>query len=328
MGVRMASAESQVRFEDAVEFFDKLLRKDSECRLVDEYPLVFNASYSDLVLIDMPADLSNLPDWNSKKLSQLLVIRENGELRAGLGCLRRKIQLDKDVWLDALFVGSVVTAPEYRNLGYQRELFQILERMAKNAEMDLILLWSNQLEFYQKLGFILGGLQATWSSIHKEPLVKEAPPVTFGSCKDVLLKSEWFEAFQKKPLCVSRRYEEMQILWQIPHMYVACTANAYALFEKGEDFGGMCHEWAGPADEVLACMDRLRQVRQDLKILSPGVIQETEELKVIRKLEANQFDARLEYLGLFKILNPRFVQQDLQPETLKLPFFVWGLDSI
>jgi len=315
-------AKSENDFSRAVQFFDKLLRGDSPCRVQDEYPLVFQASESQLVLIDEgQAQLD-------KKKGNLLVLSEGSDIHAGLATLRRKVQLSEDLELKILFIGSVVTDPKFRNRGLQRELFEAVERMAREDEIDMLLLWSNQIDFYRKLGFELGGLQATWSATHRQPLIQSTLPVSFGKTVDIPLTENWIQSFMKKSLVIKRTEAEMRSLWKIPEMYIAATEHAYALMKKGEDFDGMCHEWAGPAEEVLLCFDRLRAHRQDVRFLSPGVVQDAEEMKVVNRLELAGFESRLEYLGLFKILNQRFVIQDLQPETLKLPFFVWGLDSI
>ncbi len=323
----MLTAENQVPdFLEASRFFDELLRKDSPCRIGDEYPLVFRPENSQV----LDLNFSVTPDFDqlSKKNGAVWVLRDVDGIQAGLASLLRRVRLHEDIELSILFVGSVVTDPRFRNQGLQRILFEKLERAASETEIDFILLWSNQLEFYRKLGFELGGLQATWSCPHADLLNKNPPPVTFGRTTEIEFREVWFKNFKKKPFIVNRSLHEMKQLWKIPEMYVACTENAYALYKKGEDFDGMCHEWAGPADEVLACFDRLREHRRDLRILSPGIVQDPDEMQIIRQLEMKAFESRLEYLGLFKILSTRFVTQDLQPETLKLPFFVWGLDSI
>jgi thiosulfate reductase cytochrome b subunit len=63
-----------------------------------------------------------------------------------------------------MFVGSVVTDPEFRNRGFQRTLFNSAEEVAERLGIDVIVLWSNQLEFYQKLG--LSGQLALGLGIH------------------------------------------------------------------------------------------------------------------------------------------------------------------
>jgi GNAT superfamily N-acetyltransferase len=319
----LSKASEHSDFSQAVTFFDQLLRRESLCRVADEYPLVFQEDFSSVSLISE----ASKPVLSEKK-GQLWVMADGGQTQAGLVTLRRQIRVEEDIEIQLLFVGSVVTDQAFRHRGLQRELFKAVEQAAREAEIDFLLLWSNQLDFYKKLGFELGGLQATWSSPHKNPLLKSPSAVQFGFTRDIPMKDSWYRAFKRKPLTVERSLLEMQKLWQIPQMMVAATENAYALYKKGEDFDGMCHEWAGPCDEVLACFDRLRAFRSDVRFLSPGHLQDPDEMKVVRLLEMAGFESRLEYLGLFKVLSSRFVMQDLQPETLKLPFFIWGLDSI
>lgn len=309
-------------FGYAVAFFEKLLRSQSLCRLSEEYPLVFQEECSEIVHVGESSFAS------SSKKGRLWLHTGDRQIQAGLATLHRQVRLENGTELQLLFVGSVVTDESHRHRGLQRELFQAVENAALEQNVDFLVLWSNQLDFYKKLGFELGGLQATWSCPHRAPVVKSSIPVRFGFSRDFPLTHNWYQAFRKKPLTIERSFEEMQKLWQIPQMQIAATENAYALYRKGEDFEGMCHEWAGPAEEVLACFDRLRTLRSDVRFLSPGHIQHHEEMDVIRRIEAHGFESRLEYLGLFKSLGSRLSIQDLQPETLKLAFFIWGLDSI
>ncbi len=324
----LSSAHQSLDFGYALAFFEKLLRRQSLCRLSEEYPLVFQEESSELVHIGEMSFVPSFQFADSSKKGRLWLYAADQQIQAGLATLHRQVRMENQTELQLLFVGSVVTDEAYRHRGLQRELFQAVEKAALEQKIDFLVLWSNQLDFYKKLGFELGGLQATWSCPHRAPLVKSAIPVRFGFSRDFPLTPNWYQAFRKKPLTIERSFEEMQKLWQIPQMQIAATENAYALYRKGEDFDGMCHEWAGPAEEVLACFDRLRTLRSDVRFLSAGHIQDHEEMDVIRRIEAHGFESRLEYLGLFKNLGGRFSIQDLQPETLKLAFFVWGLDSI
>ncbi len=292
-------------YDQVLQFFERLLRDDSPCRLDAEYPLAFNLANRDHIFVSRTKDPL-----------------------AGLASLERKIEIEPGRTMNALFVGSVVTDPKARNQGLQRQLFMALEEKAETWGIDLIVLWSNQMEFYQKLGFSLAGLQASWLGGMKGALSTIPSKVKLGSTQDVPFRREYFEAFDQKRMRVHRTQEEMKKLWNIPKMFVACTDRAYALVGKGEDFEGICHEWAGPAEEVLACFDKLREKFHQLRILSPGIIHDPEESKVISRLEENQFECRLEYLGLIKILSDQLKMEDLLPETMKCPFFIWGLDSI
>lgn len=287
-------------------FFEHLLRDGSPCRLEDEYPLVFSADRRD----------------------QIIVLQNSGKIQAGLGTLVREIEVEKNTWIKALFVGSVVTDPEFRNRGFQRALFHAAEETAERLNVDVMVLWSNQLEFYQKLGFSLAGLQASWTTSLHAPLGVAGHRVDVRPSYEIELNEKWFSAFDQKRFRVKRSFDEMKLLWAIPQMRVAFTENAYALYGKGEDFQHVIHEWAGPGEEVLACFEAIRRLDPQVKILSPGVLHTTEEREVIHGLELAGFESRLEYLGLFKILSNRLDPAGFSPEDLRYPFFIWGLDSI
>lgn len=300
------SLKTKSEYSGVLEFFESHLRADSDCRLEAEYPLAFDSS----------------------QIDHIFVSGSKSETLAGLVTLEREIEFSRHQFLRTLFVGSVVTDPKARHQGLQRHLFHAIEEAAEKWNIDLIVLWSSQIEFYKKLGFELGGLQASWFPTYPGILAKGSYPVSVGSTMEIPFSKNFFKAFSEKTFRVSRTEIEMQKLWQIPRMLVACTENAYALVGKGEDFQGVCHEWAGPSDEVLACLDALRARVPGLRILSPGIMHGSEEEAVTNAFDRASFDCRLEYLGLFKMISNRIRIQDLSPEDLKAPFFIWGLDSI
>ncbi|MDB5038223.1 MAG: putative acetyltransferase [Bacteriovoracaceae bacterium] len=294
-------------YDLTLKFFEKLLRSDSECHLEDEYPLAFHKNQMDHIFVSRPG----------------------GEPLAGLATLEREIEGQKNTSYKALFVGSVVTDPKARHQGLQRQLFHAIDEAAEAWGIDFIVLWSNQTDFYKKLGFELAGLQASWISNGSSTIKKNPKIITrVGSTLEMPISEKHFASFSKKTFRVKRSLDEMKKLWRIPKMLVACTENAYALVGKGEDFQGICHEWAGPAEEVLACFDALKTQLPQLRILSPGILHDGDESAVVDALEAASFECRLEYLGLFKAVSSRVSIKDFAPEDLKLPFFIWGLDSI
>jgi len=299
-------AESE--FDSTLEFFQKLLRDNSRCHLIDEYPLAFS----------------------SQRIENIFVSKLNNELHAGLVTLEREIEVRKGEWARALFIGSVVTSPEHRHRGLQRHLFHSVEETAEKNKIDFLVLWSNQLEFYQKLGFELAGLQASWIATHRAPLVRGPSNIRVQviESSSARLRKEHFESFDKKICRVKRSFEDMESLFRIPQMTIASTERAYALMGKGEDFAKVCHEWSGPAEEVLACFDALRAVEPAVRILSPGVLHDADEGLVVQALENASFENRLEYLGLFKVISDRIDSEKFSPEDLQYPFFIWGLDSI
>ena len=318
-----------------VEFFQSLLREDIDWSIADEYPLIFGDANFGIIKID-PQNSGFLAGqidaaFSGSSPAQVFLIEERGKLLAGLATLIREVQISSDRRAKVCFVGSVITREEYRQQGYQRDLFTALDTACRKSEIDLILLWSNQLKFYEKLGFFLGGLQATWSSELKAALCSHSKSIQSASLalsQKTNFKINWYEAFNQKTMRVSRSAEEMRSLLKIPQMYIASTENAYALYGKGEDFKNVCHEWAGPTEEVLSCLERLRREFGNLSLLSPGVLHSDEERLVVRQLESSSYESRLEYLALMKILNSEFTEDDFSPEKLKYPFFIWGLDSI
>lgn len=297
-----------------------------------EYPLVFEAEQSRIISIDPQSEnyLSGklLARFDADARSHILVFEEREAIKAGLTCLMRKIEVEPGVLADFCFVGSVVTAPEFRQQGLQKELFHVLMNACFDAKVDFVVLWSNQLEFYQKLGFSLGGLQASWSSETFVRLSDGSIKVNTSENPSQIYRKEFFDAFRAKRLSVFRSEDEMKILFEIPKMKAYYTERAYILVGKGEDFPLVCHEWAGPSREVLACIEKAWQEAPQLRILSPGVVHSPDEAVVVEALERNGFETRLEYLALFRCLNPHYRIEDLQPEDLKYPFFIWGLDSI
>ncbi len=297
---------SQDRYSDCLAFFQKLLRAEGQPRLEQEYPLVFRPEFIDQVFI--------------KELG--------GRIVAGLATLERLIEVQPGRMARALFVGSVVTDPEFRMHGFQRELFHAIEEYAESKEIDFILLWSSQIGFYQKLEFFLGGLQATWTATHQGPIAPIKSMVRVVDSGSVALERKHYESFAKRSHVVQRTFEEMSHLWKIPKMKIAMTDRAYALMGKGEDFEKVCHEWAGPATDVLSCMEALRCLEPNLRILSPGVLHLDEDREVVNRLEQMSYDCRLEYLGLIKSMKPSISEKDFDPAALQFPFFVWGLDSI
>lgn len=293
-------------FQTSLRFFQNLLRSESPCQLSDEYPLVFRP----------------------ETMSRIYIKKAGDQIVAGLATLDRSIEVEPGKNLRALFVGSVVTDPTMRLHGFQKELFHALEEDAEKEGIDFILLWSSQIQFYEKMGFFLGGLQATWAVTNQSPLAAIPQGVRIEDTSAIELSKEHYEAFCSKSHIVQRSFEDMQLLWKIPQMKVAFTPKAYALLGKGEDFQGVCHEWAGPADEVLSCIEALRTLHPQLKILTPGVLHTEQERVVVQRLEESSYDCRLEYLGLIKIMNDRLRQKDFDPVSLRYPFFIWGLDSI
>src|SRR5690606_33046944 len=113
--------------------------------------------------------------------------------------------------------------------GFQRQLFMALEEYAEQEKCDFLVLWSNQIEFYAKLGFFLGGLQASWFVEHRAAFGPQESKAVVLDSANFEMKDSHFESFHRKRCRVHRSYEEMKQLMKIPKMKIAYTAQAYAL---------------------------------------------------------------------------------------------------
>lgn len=334
VGVIGNTSNMEFCFDTAHQFFQSLLRnQEGDCLLEEEYPLVFDRQNAETILVE------NFEDESSKRHASkalqakrplLIGVEQNAQIVAGFVVLPREILSTQKQVLDFLLIGSVVTAPAARNQGIQKKLFEWIKQVGRVSDFDALLLWSNQLEFYKKLGFFLGGLQGTWSSILNKPITEDIQGVKIeGSDKSsTFYQAAWFEAFNQKKFRPIRNAAEMKKLFEIPKMKIAYTQEAYALVGKGEDFKDICHEWAGPSQEVITCLEALRRESPGIRILSPGVTDNPDEVAVLSQLERAGFEVRLEYLGLFYLLSPQIKRADLSPANLKETLFVWGLDSI
>ncbi|MGA0162844.1 MAG: GNAT family N-acetyltransferase [Bdellovibrionota bacterium] len=328
----MFAAEKRQDFDRIHLFFDHLLRAQSGCRLKDEFPLIFGNTNTPIISINPKTEnyLSGklLASFEAGSDSQILILEENEQIKAGLCVLIREIEILPDQYAKFCFVGSVVTHPGFRQQGHQKDLFHVLSNACFQADLDFIVLWSNQLDFYHKLGFFLGGVQVSWSNQIPIKIAKDEIQVQFSDAANLAWRSDFFKFFEQKRMRSKRTEEEMSKLFRIPRMKVFYTDEAYALVGKGEDFQDICHEWAGSSEHVLACLQAAWREQPDLRILSPGVLHSPDELAVVEALEKNAFESRLEYLGLLRILSPKFKKEDFDPHQLKYPFFIWGLDSI
>jgi N-acetylglutamate synthase-like GNAT family acetyltransferase len=326
------AAEQRSDFHRIQIFFDELLRSQSSCRLKDEFPIIFRDSHTPIVSIDPKSEnyLSGrlLASFQADAPSHLLIVEENDQIKAGLAAVIREVEIEPDHFARFCFVGSVITHPGFRQQGLQKDLFHVLSNACFQAEIDFIVLWSNQIDFYHKLGFFLGGVQVSWSNQIPIRIAKDHIRVEVSEAFEFKWRTDFFNFFEQKRMKVRRTEEEMALLFKIPNMKIFYTDEAYALVGKGEDFQDMCHEWAGSSDHVLACLQAAWREQPDLRILSPGVLHTPEELAVIEALEKNAFESRLEYLGLLRCLSPKYRKEDFDPHQLKYSFFIWGLDSI
>jgi len=152
--------------------------------------------------------------------------------------------------LRALLIGSVATRPSHRGRGHATAVLeQVLDR-ARSEGLDLVLLWSDQWDFYRRLGFEPMGRQLEvrlhFDNRQRDPAVR---PARVGDLPALLALHE------RKPLRVRRELAAMALMLSAAPMETwvldeAGGLQAYACLGKGQDFGGWWHELGGEDADV------------------------------------------------------------------------------
>ena len=173
-------------------------------------------------------------------------------------------------WLRASLVGVVATDPEARGAQVASTMLHHIADQELECGQDIILLWSDLWEFYAKLGYVVGGVQA---QVHYAPQ-------NFGpaSCRRVVPEDipAMTAIHARKPWRVDRDEHEMNLL--VRGTATDCFVSerdgevvAYACHGKGLDFDGWWHEFGGTDADVAAmlpvAMHRIQQ--QSATILVP-----------------------------------------------------------
>jgi GNAT superfamily N-acetyltransferase len=204
-------------------------------------------------------------------------------------------------------VGNVATAPEHQGKGVMRSLLESLPI----ADSDGIILWSDLLQFYQKLGYQQLGteLRLVFSA---QSTAKIAAATSLRKEPDV----EWSASIKPKvPLTLSRSMEEFAELLTIPNTFYFRTDKSFAVFGKGADMLGVIHEW-GTTDPS----DLLELVRWLVLAISPTPVTllSPSGLTFARELAA----------AAVKVESHAMCLARLKDQEKYKELFVWGLDSI
>jgi hypothetical protein len=182
----------------------------------------------------------------------------DGQLRAH-AAVRRVGLVGSRGHVHASLVGGVATDPEARSLRLASGLMHEIANREVVAGQDLILLWSDLWEFYARLGFALGGVQAE-VELRPHAVTPGAPAAGQETVRRA--QGDDFAAIaalhDQKPWRVERDLDEIARL-----LTTAATecfvlerpggVVAYACHGKGLDFGTWWHELGG-SDEDLAVL--------------------------------------------------------------------------
>ncbi len=151
-------------------------------------------------------------------------------------------------------VGNVATDERCRGQGLMKGMFHFLQETAQTEGLDALILWSDLVQFYQKLGFQSLAterfLTITTKSLQKSqtmPLRQEVICTPEGDLSD----SDIEQLLSLRPssgLYLKRSIKEFRALLQIPECYLLIAGPsqcplAYLVIGKGYDMIGVVHEW-------------------------------------------------------------------------------------
>lgn len=231
------------------------------------------------------------------------------------------------------FVGNVATAAEYQGQGVMRALLDHVWEQAQGLGLQALVLWSELVPFYRKLGFQTCGIEKrlyfsrqTLQSLHLpyrfRPL---APEEATAELLAQLLKLRFATA-----VGLQRSVTEFRELLTIPDttLLVSSTPQAskpffdsYAIVGKGCDLIGHVHEWGASCPQQLLAVLRhivVQTAWPDVGLLVPASLPASWSAALAPYIMRQE----TQHLALIKE-RPPFVIKGLLERG-----FIWGLDSI
>ena len=219
-------------------------------------------------------------------------------------------------------IGSVVTAPGHRQQGHSRKNIEHCIEMAQKQDCDLVILWTDQFDFYRKFGFELAGYDYSY-------LIDKSSPIQNQNLRFVSGNNVDPEALQKiyaqHTVQALRNTEDFRQFLKIPNsnLYTAWNPQnqlmAYAVEGKGIDLVNYVHEWGGQVDSLS---DLFHYVQQQKK--TPITIMTPHHAKNLhKKLDSLNHGRHEGYLGMLK-----FIQIDQMLAKVKKAFRAEGFENV
>ncbi len=227
----------QHEFDHVVEFLNQQLRADSTWPINSEYPTALT-----------PSNMHNMS-----------IITEEGptpEQQKIISHALIKPIITKTPY--AIFklgaIGSVVTDPSHRQQGLSTLNMQNCLAKATAQDCDLVILWTDKTEFYQKFGFELAGRENTYVFTEAQPQRTQGIRFVKGTQIDpqAILK-----LYSQHSVGSLRSIDDIQQYLKIPNanVYTAWSSSnqllAYAVDGKGADLQTFIHEWGGQVDALI-----------------------------------------------------------------------------
>lgn len=219
-------------------------------------------------------------------------------------------------------IGSVITHPEHRQQGHSRKNIEKCIELAQAQECDLVILWTDQFEYYRKMGFELAGYDYNYVLEKEEPIKDTQLRFVAGNNVD---PEALHKLYSQHTVHAVRSTEDFRQFLKIPNtnLFTAWGPNnqllAYAAEGKGADLTNYIHEWAGNADALTDLFRYIRTTKKEtVTVMVPAHSQ-----NMRRKLEQHATLSHQGFLGMLKIVNT-----DALLNKLKKAFRAEGFDKV
>lgn len=208
---------------------------------------------------------------------ELVSIECDGDVRSACALLERELVLP-DVRVQAGFIGSVVTHPEYRGRGLAGRTLARAEAELARRGCLIAILWGDDEGFYARRGYYPFGAELDFALAPElEPRLPEPTGVREVGSDDALAIHELYASHPER---VGRTPDETRALLGAPDMEVLVCERwgrmtAYSCLGRGRDLRDVVHEWAGDAQTVTmlvrAHLERrkARGEERDLYVMAP-----------------------------------------------------------
>lgn len=199
-------------------------------------------------------------------------------------------------------IGSVITDPEHRQKGHSTKNINNCIELAKKQECDLVVLWTDQFDFYRKMGFELAGYDYSYFIEKAAPIQNKNLRFVNGNNVDPMAIQK---LYSQHTVHAVRSIDDFRNYLKIPNsnLYTAWDSNnnlmAYAVEGKGIDLVNYVHEWAGQTDALIDLFMHIRQQKNDvITVMTPMHSQNLRnKLNTVAELSHQGF------LGMLKIVN-------------------------
>lgn len=219
-------------------------------------------------------------------------------------------------------IGSVVTDPEYRQQGHSTNNINKCLALAEKQECELVVLWTDQFDFYRKLGFELAGFDYSYLFETSQTIKNKNLRFVTGNNVDpnALLK-----LYSQHTVHAVRNLEDFRQFLKIPNsnLFTAWDPQnqlvGYAVEGKGADLINYIHEWGGQADALLDLFQYIRNEKKEaITIMVPAHSQ-----NLRNKLDKTASLSHQGFLGMLKIINSETLLN-----KIKKAFRAEGFDKI